>query len=321
MKAYPLSFRPVFQERIWGGSRLREFGYSGASDGIGEAWVISDHDHGPTPVADGPLAGKRLSEVMRAYPEWFGLPPGARFPLLVKVIDASEDLSVQVHPDDRYARPRGDAGKTEAWFVLFAEPGASIVYGHRAQTREEFEKRMKEGAWGNLLVKVPVRAGDFFYVPSGTLHAIGRGLLILEIQQSSDTTYRVYDYDRVGADGRKRDLHVKEALAVTRCPSPKPQRPGYARSGRVGAVIEHLVRGEVFTIDHWRVDGEARLDESGVFRLINVIQGSGEMVWDHGRRPVAKGDHLLLPAVLHPVVLSGRFEALFSAPVISTRAK
>ncbi|MDI3256570.1 MAG: class I mannose-6-phosphate isomerase [Kyrpidia sp.] len=319
MKAYPLKFRPVFQERIWGGARLRHLGYAIPSDHVGEAWVISDHDHGPTPVAEGPLAGKRIGEVMREYPDWFGLPRGARFPLLVKVIDAADDLSVQVHPDDRYAGARGDEGKTEAWFVLDAEPGASIIYGHRAKDRESLERCMKEGAWGTLLVKTPVQRGDFYFVPSGTLHAIGKGLLILEIQQSSDTTYRVYDYDRVDASGRKRDLHLEDAMAVTRCPSPQPARPGYARSGRRGAVVEHLIRCEKFAIDRWLIDGEAELSRSSTFLLLSVLEGSGEIRWEDDALPVARGDHLFIPATLRGASVCGNFEGLFSAPIISTR--
>ncbi|MBX6395372.1 MAG: mannose-6-phosphate isomerase, class I, partial [Alicyclobacillaceae bacterium] len=233
----------------------------------------------------------------------------------------ADDLSVQVHPDDAYARPRGDSGKTEAWYVLDAAPEAKIVYGHRAPDRATLQRWVKEGAWDTLLVEVPVKPGDFFFVPSGTLHAIGRGLLILEIQQSSDTTYRVYDYDRVDAEGKKRELHLEDALAVTRCPSPSPAQYGRSRSAKNGAVIDHLVACDVFRIDRWMIDGTAVLPDSQTFFLVSVLEGSGEIQQFGNRWTLSRGDHVLMPAPLGGAVIDGRLTALISMPVISTHRK
>ncbi|MDI3327622.1 MAG: mannose-6-phosphate isomerase, class I [Alicyclobacillaceae bacterium] len=318
MDAYPLRFHPVFKERIWGGSRLRSLGYQIPSDRTGEAWVISDHDHGPSPVADGPLAGRRIAEIMREYPHWFGDVAWERFPLLVKVIDAADDLSVQVHPDDAYARLRGDWGKTECWYVLDAEPGACIVYGHRARDREVLKQMMESGRWDDLLVRVNVRAGDFIFVPSGTLHALGRGLLVLEIQQSSDTTYRVYDYDRVDTGGRKRELHLADALAVTRCPSPPLRRPGRARSGREGAEIDHLLFCDAFSVEKWKVNGMTAFPQRDVFVLLSVLEGEGRLVYGDRSWALHRGDHLLLPRPLTSAKAAGRMTLLVSVPSVST---
>ncbi|MGZ4113018.1 MAG: type I phosphomannose isomerase catalytic subunit, partial [Tumebacillaceae bacterium] len=224
----PLFLTPVFQERIWGGTALRErFGYAIPTDHTGECWGISAHLHGPSRICNGPLAGRTLAEVWEQHPELFGREIGRvgrggserakgqkfgsgrlaaceAFPLLVKILDANSDLSVQVHPDDAYAaeHERGELGKTECWYVLDCAPDAELILGHRAQSRAELAEMMQSGAWDDLLIRRPIQPGLFFYVPSGTVHALGKGTLVLEIQQSSDTTYRVYDYDRVDANGK-----------------------------------------------------------------------------------------------------------------------
>ena len=197
----PIFLQPEYKERLWGGTKLQElFGYSIPSEQTGEAWCISGHANGPNTIKNGPLQGKTLADAWNEQRELFADESGEEFPLLVKILDSSKDLSVQVHPDDTYARElEGENyGKTECWYVIDCEPGAEIIFGHHATNKQELERMVENGEWDGLLRRIEVQPGDFFYVPSGTIHAIGEGIQILETQQSSDITYRVYDYDRVG---------------------------------------------------------------------------------------------------------------------------
>ena len=239
----PIFLKPVLQDKIWGGRKLElEFGLKGPSDTVGEAWCISAHPNGVSTVTSpAEYAGLGLDQLYEEHPELFGNPSQTVFPLLIKILDAAAELSVQVHPDDAYGlEHEGELGKTECWYVISAEPGAKIVYGHKAQSRQEFEELVAAGRWSDLLVEVPVKAGDFFDVPAGTIHAIGAGVVILETQQSSDTTYRVYDYDRRDAQGNPRDLHLKQAADVT-C-YPDPERHLQVKTQQVGdsQVIHYL---------------------------------------------------------------------------------
>ncbi len=217
MKPYPLVFRPSFKERIWGGTKLKKILNCTRWEGnIGEAWVASDHPNGKSVIANGKFTGKTLSDLLQICPEWFSGSYVSNFPLLVKLLDSNDELSVQVHPDDEYAirNEDGESGKTECWYIIESEPGAEIVFGHKAKNKKEFIKLSNEDKWNELLVRVPVKPGDFFFIPSGTVHALGKGIVLLEVQQNSDITYRIYDYNRVGLDGKKRDLHFGHALNV-----------------------------------------------------------------------------------------------------------
>ncbi|TEB14378.1 putative mannose-6-phosphate isomerase YvyI [Pelotomaculum sp. FP] len=217
MKPYPLVFRPSFKERIWGGTKLKKILNCTSLEGnIGEAWVASDHPNGKSVIANGKFTGKTLSDLLQICPEWFSGSHVRNFPLLVKLLDSNDELSVQVHPDDEYAirNEDGESGKTECWYIIESEPGAEIVFGHKAKNKKEFIKLSNEDKWNELLVRVPVKPGDFFFIPSGTVHALGKGIVLLEVQQNSDITYRIYDYNRVGLDGKKRDLHFGHALNV-----------------------------------------------------------------------------------------------------------
>lgn len=203
---------PVFCERIWGGRNLESFNFSIPQGNIGEAWVIAAHDNGSSKITNGQLAGLTLKEAYEKQPTLFTEKIYDKFPLLIKILDASDNLSVQVHPEDDYARvnENGELGKTECWYVLDAKEGAKLVYGHTAKTKEEFNSKIDAEQWNELFIEKNVKAGDFFYIPAGTLHAIGEGILIYEVQQNSDTTYRVYDYDRVDKDGNARELHIEK---------------------------------------------------------------------------------------------------------------
>ena len=211
---------PVLKETVWGGKRLSEYGYELPSDRVGEAWAISAHPNGDCTISGGAFGGMHLSELWKNHRELFGRDAGERFPLLTKIIDAERDLSIQVHPDDAYAKlhENGSLGKTECWYILDAVPGAKIVIGHNAKNRDEVRSMIEGKRWSEFIREVPVRKGDFFFIDPGTVHAIKGGTLLLETQQSSDVTYRVYDYDRPGSDGKPRALHIAESIDVIKAP-------------------------------------------------------------------------------------------------------
>ncbi|MBN1399284.1 MAG: class I mannose-6-phosphate isomerase, partial [Anaerolineae bacterium] len=221
---YPLTFAPVFRDYIWGGRNLETlFGRELPPGIIAESWEISGHPSSPTRVEYGHWAGRTLPQVMEALGEELvgrrakGALQRGRFPLLIKLLDANRDLSVQVHPGDVYAQvhENGELGKTEMWYVLHAQPGTELIYGlARGVTPESFRRAIREGAVASQLQRVPIAAGDSFCVPAGTVHALLAGAVVAEIQQNSDATYRVYDWDRLGADGTPRPLHVRNALEV-----------------------------------------------------------------------------------------------------------
>jgi mannose-6-phosphate isomerase len=216
---YPFIFKPIFKERVWGGRAIeRLYGKKLPSKvPIGESWEISDRPGDVSVIANGPLAGKDLRWLMEHHErELLGDAKSAngRFPLLIKILDAQDKLSLQVHPPAHKAGGLGGEPKTEAWYIADAAPGAELYVGlKRGVTREEFERKIQSGGVEECFHRVPVKAGDTMFLPSGRVHAIGAGLVIFEIQQNSDTTYRVFDWNRVGLDGKPRDLHVAESLA------------------------------------------------------------------------------------------------------------
>lgn len=221
-KPYPLLFQPEFKERVWGGRALEQFGLNIPEGHIGEGWMIADHPNGTTSVVNGELAGLGLDQVREQLgSEWFGKKGfsevNGRFPLLIKLLDCNDDLSVQVHPTDDYeGLPKGELGKTEMWYVLDAKPDAKIIYGLKeGVTREDLRHALESGKVMDSLQEVPVKAGDTFYIPAGTVHALCAGVVVAEIQQNSDTTYRIYDYNRPGLDGKPRELHIEDSLNVT----------------------------------------------------------------------------------------------------------
>lgn len=312
MQAYPLLFQPTFKSRIWGGSRLREWFPNCPTDTvepIGEAWVLSDHPAGESLIANGNYAGQPLYTVVAEQPSWFpGIASGERFPLLIKWIDAADDLSVQVHPDDSYGRRHaGEQGKTECWWILDTVPGAKIVYGHTASSRQEFEERVRRDEWSHLLIDVEPHKGDFFFVPSGKLHALGKGTMVLEIQQSSDTTYRVFDYHRVGADGRERELHLEDAFAVVQYPDeavPSQRRP---MDGSITG--EHLVTCPYFTVDKWDVHGSLSLTRPAM-TILCVIEGDASLTASDTQLILRPGVQVLLPYGMDEVTIRGSVSIL-----------
>lgn len=317
MKAEPMMMIPQLHEKMWGGTRLSEYGYDLPSDHTGECWAISAHPHGPAEVATGPYRGMTLDQVWQDHPEAFGNPQGPVFPLLTKILDASQDLSVQVHPDDDYAKSHaGELGKTECWYILAADPGAVLYYGHHAKTRAELATMVKGDQWDQLLRTVPVHPGDFFYVPAGTVHALGKGIVALETQQSSDTTYRVYDFDRVDPiSGQKRMLHIKDALNCITVPHQDPVlSPVTTRVG--AATVTTLIRAPHFTVRKVRLTGGAGdfTRQADPYTLMSVVAGNGTLTLDGQDWPLQRGDHLILPHQAKQWRLAGTLTVIEAVP-------
>ncbi|TYR79340.1 mannose-6-phosphate isomerase, class I [Priestia megaterium] len=313
MKRYPIFLNPVFKERIWGGTALRDkFHYEDIpSDLTGECWGISAHPHGQSVVKNGQYAGVALGDLWENHRELFGRQEGEAFPLLTKILDANTDLSVQVHPDNEYAkRYETDAlGKTECWYIIDCKEGAKLIYGHTAATREEFKERIERGEWDQLLREVAIKPGDFFYVPSGTIHALGAGTLVLETQQSSDTTYRVFDYDRVDDQGNKRELHLQKAMDVTTI----PHEAGHCEP-KVTNIQEMtmttFVENEFFSVQKWDVSGVSQLEQTKDFMLVSVIKGTGVISKNNESYPFTIGDHFILPCEFGEFSIDGDAELI-----------
>ena len=304
-----LHLEPVLHEKIWGGTELRnQFGYAIPSDHTGECWAISGHPNGDCRVTNPEFGGQTLGQLFRTRRELFGNIPGDVFPLLVKIIDARQDLSIQVHPDDAYAKvhENGSLGKTECWYVLDSKPGTTVIIGHNAGTREEMRQMVAEGKWDQLLRQIPLRKGDFFQINPGCLHALKGGSLILETQQSSDVTYRFYDYDRL-ENGKKRELHIEKSLDVTTVPF-VPDRTVPERETVGDAGITHLVTCPFYSVYRAVLHGAAGLTFRAPFVNVSIIGGEGTLDGE----PVKKGDHMVLTANYGPCRLEGNMELVYS---------
>ncbi|AKG74998.1 mannose-6-phosphate isomerase, class I [Salinicoccus halodurans] len=312
----PIFLEPVLQERIWGGTKLREeYGYEIPSETTGEAWVVSAHPNGASRVSRGKLEGKTLDQLWKNRGELFNKKSDGEYPLLVKILDAADDLSVQVHPDDRYAQEVEGVpyGKTECWYVLDAEQGANLILGHTAADKAGFEKMVNQGEWEQLFRYVKVQKGDFVYVPSGTIHAIGRGITILEVQQSSDITYRVYDYDRKDKAGNTRELHLDKAKAVTQIPH-EDVPLSFETMENGDLKIRQLVKEHYFTVEKWEVSGKAGHRVTADFLQVNVLEGKGSIEAEGEKYDLAKGIHFILPNGVRDIKLDGEMELIVSHP-------
>ncbi|ALZ88629.1 mannose-6-phosphate isomerase [Aerococcus urinaeequi] len=308
----PIFLKAYLEEKIWGGQKLRsQFNLDIPSDQTGEAWVISGHEHGQSIVTSPEsLAGLTLSDLYHQHPEIFLGEVAERFPLLIKIIDAKEDLSVQVHPDDAYGLAHeNDLGKTECWYIMDADPGAYLIYGHNAQNKEQFLEMVEENEWDQLLRKVPVHAGDFFAVPAGTIHAIGGGVLILETQQSSNTTYRVYDYGRKDAQGNERDLHIQQSADVTMFPHQDTLADGRTTE-LPGGSIQEFWTNEYFSVAKWTVEDNLHINLSDKYQLCTVLDGQGQVTVGDKAWDVKAADAFILPSDLSEVTLTGQFSLM-----------
>jgi len=310
-----LFLESVLQEKIWGGDHLKDFGYDLPSDHIGEYWAISAHPHGVSIIKNGEFAGQKLDSLYKAHPELFGNPKEEVFPLLTKILDANDWLSVQVHPDNAYGMAHeGELGKTECWYIISAEPGAEIIYGHTAKSKEELQSMIDAKDWEHLLSKVPVKAGDFFYVPSGTMHAIGAGIMVLETQQSSDTTYRVYDFDRKDAEGNLRELHLDKSVDVLTIPGDRLPDNLTKTEKFEGAAITTLVESDFFDVYKWEIDGSHNFKKKATYTLVSVLDGQGQISISGKLQSLKKGAHFILPATVENWAISGKLEMIASNP-------
>ena len=311
----PLFLQSVMHEKIWGGTKLRdEFGYEIPSDKVGEYWAISAHPNGVSTVKNGRFAGQKLDNLYAEHRELFGDRSEPVFPLLTKILDANDWLSVQVHPDDAYGlKHEGELGKTECWYIIAADEGAEIIYGHNAKSKEELREQIESKNWDQLLTKVKVKAGDFFYVPSGTMHAIGSGILILETQQSSDTTYRVYDFDRKDDAGNLRELHLEKSIDVLNIGEPANSRPVNLQVDNLSSTL--LVANDFFAVYKWELTGQADFTKTADYTLNSVLNGQGQLTVDGQVYPIHMGDHFILPSDVASWKLEGHdLEMIVSHP-------
>jgi len=317
---YPMKLRAPLKDYIWGGTRLKdEFGKKTDLEKVAESWELACHKDGMSVIENGEYAGKTLAEYLDiAGKDVLGTRGKAfpYFPLLIKLIDAKNDLSVQVHPDNDYAmRVEGEYGKTEMWYIVDAEPGASLLYGFKEKvSKKEFEQHIKDNTLLDICNRVPVKKGDVFFIDSGTLHAIGKGILICEIQQNSNTTYRVYDYGRVGKDGKPRELHVAKALDVTKREKPtRKTEPEAKLDVFEGLKGELLAQCQYFTAYHFALEDSADLEvKEGSFQALTVTDGEMELRAAEGTLQLGKGDSAFLPAGMGGYVLKGQGEFILS---------
>ena len=311
-KIYPLTFEPVFKDYIWGGRNLEtKLGRKLPPGKVAESWEISGHPSSPTKADNGPLAGQTLPEIVDLLGRDLvgrnsqAMLAQGKFPLLVKLLDANKPLSVQVHPDDNYANTHenGELGKTEMWHVLYAKPGAYLIYGLQAGvTRESFRRALEAGQLEDCLHQLPVQAGDNVFIPSGSVHAIMDGLLVAEIQQNSDTTYRVYDWNRVGADGKPRPLHVDKALDVIDFDliEPGPFTPQLL-TDREGLRRELITTCPYFNVEKVSLEQGASFKaetDGSTFEIWGIISGRGQVAWSGTPLELEAVHFCLLPAAL-----------------------
>lgn len=304
-----LFLEPVFKEMIWGGNRLEtEFNYKIPSNTTGECWAVSAHKNGDCLIKNGSYKGKKLSELWDNHRELFGGIEGKEFPLLVKIIDAKSDLSIQVHPDDDYANrnENGSLGKTECWYILDSDTNGEIVVGHNAKSKDDLKDMITKKRWTDLIQVRPIRKGDFFQITPGTVHAIKGGTLILETQQSSDVTYRLYDYDRL-QDGKPRELHIDKSIDVIQCPHEDIRSEGKCKQLTNGK-FEELIQCDFYTVTKVELWGKETLVQDKPFQIVSVIEGGGTI----NMKPIMKGDHFILPAGFDSYELDGTMKLIIS---------
>ncbi len=314
---YPLTFQPIFKERIWGGRELEKLYGKKLPQGkvIGESWEISDRPGDESVIANGTFAGKSLHWLMENHArELLGDAKPAsenRFPLLIKILDAREKLSLQVHPPASKAAELKGEPKTEMWFIADAAPGAELFVGlKRGVTRAEFEKKIADGSVAECFHRVPVRAGDTMFLPSGRVHAIGDGLVIFEIQQNSDTTYRVFDWNRTGLDGKPRELHVAQSLASIDFNDFEPKLAGGKSSGDDKIKSRALVRDPLFNVEHLEIKSGAvaKLKEHKL-QIVAAVSGQIEIKGGLEIVNLSAGQFCLVPGSLKQTEILAKSDA------------
>ncbi|MBS7563957.1 class I mannose-6-phosphate isomerase [Mucilaginibacter sp. Bleaf8] len=309
---YPLKFKTIYKDKIWGGQKIKTYLHKDFGDlpNCGETWEVSGVKSDVSVVADGALAGQSLADLLEQYKgELVGEAVynrfGNTFPLLVKFIDAAEDLSIQVHPDDKLAKERHNSfGKTEMWYVIEADPGATLIAGFNQDVNEQvYVDKLNSGQLTDILNKEDVKAGDVFFLPAGRVHTIGKGLLIAEIQQTSDITYRIYDFDRVDDKGQKRELHTEEALAAIDYKKYPEYKTQY--EPKQNETVP-LVSCPYFTTNVLDYTGNVSKDYSAFdsFVIYVCLEGEFELKYDGGSTAVKMGDSLVIPNSVNQVELT-----------------
>ena len=319
----PFFLKPAGKDYLWGGRRLND-DYAKNIDmtPLAETWECSTHPDGPSTISSGEFEGRLLSDVLKEHPEYIGTHPQTvgELPILIKLIDAKQDLSVQVHPDDAYAyeHENGQSGKDEMWYVLDAKKDSRLIYGlNRTVTKEELSAGIADGSITKYMQKVPVHKNDVFYIKAGTIHAIGAGVLLAEVQESSNLTYRLYDYDRTDRNGHKRELHVEKALAVANLnEAEKPVQPMRLLNYRRGWASEFLYRCKYFQTERILLNTERIREmvtvqtDSLSFMVMLCLEGSGMLRYENEILPFFKGDCIFIPADSVPVQLHGSAQFL-----------
>lgn len=312
-----LKLKPAFKDYIWGGTRLRDdFGKDCDFDKVAESWELSCHKDGNSVVADGEFAGLTLAQyIERSGKAVLGTDCDKfeNFPILIKLIDAKDNLSVQVHPDNEYAmRVEGEYGKTEMWYIVDCDPGATLLYGFKHEiSKDEFAQRIADNTLLEVTNAVPVKKGDVFFIQAGTLHAIGKGILIAEIQQNSNTTYRIYDYGRVGKDGKPRELHVEKAKDVTALRPAKsyPETPVEKMDGYTSKLLSSCDYFTTYALD---VADKAVLEaDDKSFNSILILEGEGKVIGDD-TVGFKKGDSIFVSAGTGKYAIDGACKAILT---------
>lgn len=315
MKLYPIKLTPYVSETIWGGRKLiEEYGVVTEKNNAAEGWMLSCHEAGASSVANGGLCGKSLADVVKEYPELCGKNAEnfSDFPILIKFIDARDDLSVQVHPTDEYCKKTGRGqSKTECWYIIDCDEDASLLLGFKDKiSPEQFKSAIESNTLTDYVESVKVKKGDFFFIESGTLHAICKGILLAEVQESSNTTYRIYDYGRVGNDGKPRELHVSDAVEVTKLE--KYSQPDFCKGNDLDADDKKLLADcPLFKVWKLDIDGKSEgVSDENSFVSLLVMDGEGSLECCGETLPLKKGDSIFIPANAGTYHISGKLEII-----------
>ncbi|WP_027340806.1 type I phosphomannose isomerase catalytic subunit [Halonatronum saccharophilum] len=319
---YPLKFEPIYKNKVWGGRNLSRLFDRNLPEGlIGESWEIAAHQNSISIIKNGSLAGKSLMEAISLEREKI-LGKGAKepyyknFPLLIKILDANDNLSVQVHPDDKYAKENegGELGKTEMWYVIDAVKGSKLVCGLKSEVgKKRFVELIKEGNLAKGLVEIEVKAGDVIYIPSGTVHSIGEGIVIAEIQQNSDTTYRVYDWNRIDQNGNLRELHIESALDVINFEKEAERKVEGLSIREEGYLKKILVASPYFITELVEVNNRYIGDTfKESFHILMALEGEGSVLYQEEEIELKSGETILVPAYLGSYEVRGAISILKS---------
>lgn len=317
---YPMKLTPPCKDYLWGGTRLKtDYGKVTDLEKVAESWELSCHKDGCSVIANGEFAGMTLPEYIEKQGKGVlgeDCKSFEYFPILVKLIDAKQSLSVQVHPNNEYAmRVEGEYGKTEMWYIVDCDPGAELLYGFKDKiSKEEFRRRIEDNTLLEVTNSVPVHKGDVFFIDAGTLHAIGKGILIAEIQQNSNTTYRIYDFGRLGADGKPRELHIDKAVDVTRLEPPtrscKPQGEPQQHDGYCSTLLASC---EYFTVTRMDVEKSVSLNaDNKSFHSLLCLEGEATVQCNGQELSMKKGESIFLPAGTGAYTVTGTCQFLFT---------